>query len=512
MGWLNTQQLFSPLEVPLARILLVDDSEDLAPLHAELERVGYQVHAVRGGGAALQYLRSEPVNLVLLDAVMSGISGLDVLRAIRERYKKLELPVIMTTRSQSSSEMVEALKLGANDFMQKPLDLPVVIARIEGALNVSGSFQKAVQSAPSPAPVTPSSVASPDLDAPPRSVRHARIGPGTVLSGRYELGNPLAEGGFAVVYGAVQRSTGQRVAVKILHRNLERTSRARFQRETDIIASLNHPHIVRLVDSGEVSGCLERPGAERPEERSDMPFLVMEYLDGSSLEQLLLHTGKLEAAESVDLVIPIISAVANAHRNGVIHRDIKPGNIFVDEPEGAPRRPVILDFGIAKPDEDRDFGKLTETANMVGTPHYMAPEQAMADTLDARADQYSLGVVLYEMLTGKTPYHGARGMAQVVSRLVTGTFPRPKELAPDLHPWLEKLILRAMSLNPEDRFEEISELGEALLPFGSEGLEEHHRRLLTTRWTSAPTVRMSGSYAPSTTRDEPATVPDASRR
>lgn len=478
----------------MARILVVDDNEqNVDLLSRRLQRKGFDTAAAYGGDEALKLLDEEAFDLVLLDVMMPGVSGLDVLRNIRDSRSKLELPVIMATARSDSADVVEALTLGANDYVTKPLDFPIVLARIEAQLMMKGSYDDAMRERPSAAPSQDPSSGD-------------EIGPGSVLQERYELEDALGEGGFAVVYRARQLTTGQRVAVKLLYRAFDQTTRARFQREMEVIARINHPHVIRLVDSGQVSGRIRRPSARAPEPQSEMPFLVMEYLEGEPLESLLQREGPLDVVDAVDLMLPVISAVAKAHSEAVIHRDIKPANIFVERGPGSTLRPVVLDFGIAKPQtEEADDTRLTQTANFVGTPHYMAPEQAFGNQLDPRADQYSIGVVLYEVLTGRTPYADAQGMAQLVHRLITGGYPKPRDVNPRLPESLERIVLRAMSTQPENRFPCIEDLGGELLQFASEGVRDHHSRALSSSrgsW-SAATSSVPVSHAPTLLYSQP---------
>lgn len=465
---------------PLAKLLVVDDNEDNRDLLARrLERRGYAVDVAVDGSSALAAIERGGYDLVLLDVMMPGISGVEVLAEVRARRSKAELPVLMATAKSDSEDIVAALAMGANDYVTKPLDFPVVLARIESHLQMRAEVARYR------APVLA-------LDG--------SVAKGTVLDGRYEVLEVIGEGGFAVVFKARQISTGQVVALKLLraHRIAAiegaGVERKRFEREMKLIGQLRHPHVVRLVDSGSIeverarSGLLGReslvtppaPG-EFPRTRAEgpdpeptggdagtvsVPYLVMEYLDGRPLAAILRERGVLAPSEAVDLLLPVLSAVAAAHNAGVVHRDLKPPNIMVIEgPSGAPH-PKVLDFGVAKPREEGTTG-LTRDAGFVGTPEYMSPEQAKgASEATPMADQYALGLMLYECITGRRPFEG-ESFIELVHRIATGSFERPSSYVPHLPEALERAILRAMHVEPARRFRSLTSFGAALLPFAS---------------------------------------------
>jgi serine/threonine-protein kinase len=259
------------------------------------------------------------------------------------------------------------------------------------------------------------------------------------------------------VYEAVHIKLRKRVALKTLRRALARSgeARARFLREGETASSLRHPHVVDITDVGEADG---------------IPFLVMELLEGESLSALLRRVGSLSVQAAVDIILPVIDAVAVAHDNGIVHRDLKPDNIFLAQSHVSGTLPKVLDFGISKVLSGANVPNLTATSSFLGTPFYMSPEQALgAKAIDGRSDQYSLAVVLYEALTGQQP-QASRGdsLMQLVHAIARGEFPTPRTLRPDLPPELEGIILRAMNLQPLGRFDSMRDWGAALVPFASE--------------------------------------------
>ncbi|MGC9025768.1 MAG: serine/threonine-protein kinase, partial [Chloroflexia bacterium] len=234
--------------------------------------------------------------------------------------------------------------------------------------------------------------------------------------GRYHIVEQLGEGGMATVYKAYDTRLEREVALKVIRRGafppeqLERILR-RFEREAKALARLTHPNIVGLIDYGEYEGS---------------PYLVMEYLPGGTLKKLLeARAGRpLPWEEAVRLLLPIARALHFAHRQGFIHRDVKPSNILITESG----EPMLSDFGIAKLLETEET-TLTGTGVGVGTPEYMAPEQGLGRKVDARADVYALGVVLYELVTGRKPYTADTPMA-VLLKQATEPLPRPRAYVP----------------------------------------------------------------------------------
>jgi serine/threonine protein kinase len=285
--------------------------------------------------------------------------------------------------------------------------------------------------------------------------------PGTHL-GKYEIVRLLGAGGMGAVYEARHLEIGKRVAIKVLSPLIVAVpgARARFLREAQLTSRVRHPHIVDVADMGTDAG---------------QTYIVMELLSGEDLSQRLHRLGPLGPEELADIMLPVFAAVAAAHQAGITHRDLKPQNIFLAS-DGRRVHPKVLDFGISKGNDGTGaagVGTLTATGAMVGTPFYLAPEQIIdSRTAGPASDQYGLGVILYECLTGQLPF-GGENLFGVFQRIVAGAPPRPRELRPDLPPALEDVILRAINKEPAARFPSLAEFGQALLPFAS------HRARLT---------------------------------
>jgi serine/threonine protein kinase len=261
----------------------------------------------------------------------------------------------------------------------------------------------------------------------------------------YKIQDLLGEGGMASVYLAIHERLGRMAAIKVIRieqfpPNYLKNVLRRFEVEARALASLDHPHIVRVFDYGEFEG---------------MPYLVMEHLPGGSLSAKM---GKpLRFDQAANVLQPIASALEYAHARGVLHRDVKPSNILF----AADGRPVLTDFGIARLMEQTDGTGLTSTGVGIGTPDYMAPEQGMGRTVDGRADVYALGIVLYEMITGHRPYGGTTPM-EVILQHFTAPLPPPERYAPNIPQLVSFGVTRALEKNPDSRYPNMAVFGDAL--------------------------------------------------
>ncbi len=266
-----------------------------------------------------------------------------------------------------------------------------------------------------------------------------------IYSGRYELTHLIARGGMAQVYRAMDRQLERPVALKVLFPELsiDRTFVERFRREAQAAANLSHPNIVPVFDWGEDDGSY---------------FIVMEYVEGRPLSAVLRDPQPLPPREIATIGAGVASALAFAHRHGVIHRDVKPGNVLIT-PEGDVK---VTDFGIARAVNTEE--SLTQTGAVMGTAAYFSPEQAEGKGVDSRSDIYSLGVVLYEMAVGRPPFTGDSPVA-VASKHVRDMPVLPREANPTVPPALEAVVMKAMAKNPDDRYGSAEELRADLLRF-----------------------------------------------
>jgi eukaryotic-like serine/threonine-protein kinase len=279
----------------------------------------------------------------------------------------------------------------------------------------------------------------------------ATLSPGTRL-GKYELAELLGRGAMGSVYRAVHTGIGKDVAVKVLAAEFaaDPEAQTRFIREAASACMLRHPHVVDVTDFGTDRG---------------ISYLVMEYLEGRDLATVLAEE-TLSVERTADILLAVCAAVTAAHVVGIVHRDLKPQNIFLAKTALGEIVPKVLDFGISRSPETAISPRITITGTVMGTPHYMPAEQLGGKPADQFSDQYALGVILYECLTGRRPFE-APSLQALVRAIAAGEFPRPARLRPNLSPGLEQVILRAMAPQAAERFGSVFEFGRALVTYAS---------------------------------------------
>jgi|tagenome__1003787_1003787.scaffolds.fasta_scaffold20982243_3 beta-lactam-binding protein with PASTA domain len=258
----------------------------------------------------------------------------------------------------------------------------------------------------------------------------------TLFDGRYRIVRRLGRGGMADVYLAEDEELGRRVAIKILNERHAADEQfvERFRREATNAAGLSHPNIVSIYDRGEAEGTY---------------YIAMEYLEGSTLKDILAQRGPLPVGDAIDFTRHILDALKVAHRKGIVHRDIKPHNVMCD----ADGRVKVTDFGIAR----AGASQMTEAGSIIGTAQYLSPEQARGGVVDARSDLYSVGIVLYELLTGTVPFTGDTSVEIAMKHLSTTPEP-PSARRPDLPQALDQIVLRALAKDPDERYQTAEEM------------------------------------------------------
>jgi serine/threonine-protein kinase len=264
-----------------------------------------------------------------------------------------------------------------------------------------------------------------------------------LLGGRYELDGVVGRGGMAEVYRARDIRLDRIVAIKTLRTDLARdqTFQARFRREAQSAASLNHPSIVAVYDTGED----QATGVP-------VPYIVMEYVDGRTVRDLLQEGHRLLPERTLEIIDGVLRALEYSHQAGIVHRDIKPGNVMVTRNGDI----KVMDFGIARAMSDAQ-ATMTQTAQVIGTAQYLSPEQARGDRVDARSDLYSAGCLLYELLTGRPPFTGDSPVAIAYQHVRENPIP-PSRIDPDIPRWADAIVLKAMAKAPSDRYQSAAEM------------------------------------------------------
>jgi serine/threonine protein kinase len=282
---------------------------------------------------------------------------------------------------------------------------------------------------------------------------------GTMIGDKYRLTRELGHGGMGTVFKAENVSIGKHVALKLLHRGLAEDPivMQRFEREARATVAIGHPNIVDVLDMGQ--------------DRSGAPFLVMEYVRGRSLKSVLAEQGPLPVERVARIAGQILAALAAAHRRGIIHRDLKPENILLTARTGEPDFVKVVDFGIStfvdSVAEHERAAELTPTGLTMATPFYASPEQIRgANGRDPRVDIYAVGVLTYEMLSGRRPFSGA-DLPALCDAILAGQPAPLSAVRDDVPPALELVLERALANKPQDRYAQASDLGQALVPFGA---------------------------------------------
>ena len=317
----------------------------------------------------------------------------------------------------------------------------------------------------------------------------------TVLNGRYELHRPLGRGGMADVFLARDQLLDRPVAVKVLFPEFatDPSFVERFRREATAAANLSHPHIVGVYDWGEAGGTY---------------YIVMEYVDGRTLSEILRSEGPLHPDRAADIGADVAAALGFAHRNGVVHRDVKPGNVLINQAGQV----KVADFGIARAISHNADENLTQVGTVMGTATYFSPEQARGDVVDPRSDIYSLGCVLYESVVGRPPFTGDSPVAIAYQHVQEAPVP-PRQLSSQLPPAMDAIILKCLAKNPANRYPSAEDLRADLRRFREGG------RILAEPVMPPPLDPTVGvtTVVPAATEDRPTVVyydepPDEEKR
>jgi hypothetical protein len=325
--------------------------------------------------------------------------------------------------------------------------------------------------------------------APVSSRDVAPVREGEILDGKYRVERVLGVGGMGVVVAATHVQLQTRVALKFLLPEVLGHPQVvqRFVREARAAVQIQSEHVARVVDVGTLA--------------TGSPYMVMEYLEGEDLSETVARGGAISVARAVGYVLEACEAIAEAHALGIVHRDLKPANLYLARRAGRDPIVKVLDFGISKTNDPGPSG-LTQTSNVMGSPQYMAPEQMMSSkNVDARADIWALGVILYELLTGEKPF-AAETMAEIVYMVTQGDAPKMSAKRPELPPGIGDAVARALAREPARRFANVAELAAAIAPFGPARSEISIERIARVLGTAAP-----AAAAPAPRAQAPAPAP-----
>jgi serine/threonine protein kinase len=443
-------------------VFLVDDNpNNLSFLAGILRGHGFRVKVSSKGSRALVAIEAEPPDLVLLDIDMPEMDGYEVCRRLKSDPSTADVPVVFLSALDDVHVKVRAFEAGGVDYVTKPFQAEEVIARIESQLKIS-RLRAELEVRQRDLERRNAELVSMNealLRANRRADRafHAfsDVLPGTILDQRYRLESKIGAGGFGVVYKAVHVGLERSVAVKIFRPSGgwdARASLERFRLEGVSACRVNHPNAIAVLDSG-VS-----PGGSA--------YLVMELLEGRTLAEELREHGRLPLRRSAAVARAVCDVLAAAHAAGIVHRDVKPENVFLHR-AGGEEVVKVLDFGLAKLlDEEFDSSSRAPTLGKdpIGTPAFIAPERLLGDAYDGKADVYSVGVLVYEMLAGMGPFPVAASRhAQIATSLMREPVALGTRVA-GLPPAVEGVVMRALARDPGER-PTARELGDALGEF-----------------------------------------------
>jgi DNA-binding response OmpR family regulator len=386
-----------------ALVLVVDDDAAIRVLVSRrLEHVGYKTLAVDSGEQALEIIRDRPVDLVVLDVMMPGLDGYQVLEQVRARHAMSSLPVIMLTARDKGDDVIKALRLGANDYATKPVDFPLLLKRMDVHLALKRGENN--------------------------------------LVGHFRIGARLGSGGMGVVYKALDTRTNQSVAIKILPRSLtiDESFVQRFLREASLAQRIDHPNVVRVLDAGRCD---------------ETYYIAMELVDGGNLGQLI-EAQPMSPPRALDIARQMAAALKALKDVGVLHRDVKPENVIVSETGIA----KLTDFGIAR--DAVAPHRMTDTGVGVGSVLYASPEQ-IKGTGDYRSDIYSLGCTLFFMLTGTDPFPGDKPVEWVLDRK-TDRVPKVTDVVSEIPKVVAQLVAKLMDPDADKRFQTYDEISASL--------------------------------------------------
>lgn len=419
----------------MARILYVDDDVQMSSNVSDwLSYENHSIEIAHTGFEGWEKARSCRHELLILDWDLPDLNGIDILK--RFRAAGGTAPVLMLTGHTDVDDRERGLDSGADDYLIKPFHMKELSARIRALLR---------RAEPRATYSQPLGTGNEDV------LKRANLA-GTLLASRYEFLDVLGEGGVGIVFKAMHPIMEKLVAIKMLHAHeLQTSSIERFKREAKAISRLDHHNIITIHDFGVTE--------------NNQPYMVMEFIEGKSLYDVIMDSGPPPLDRALDICIQAGEGISHAHDMGILHRDIKPGNIMLKSYAGRPPVVKILDFGFAKlkEPETRRSVELTALGQVFGSPPYMSPEQVRGKSVDERSDVYSLGCVVYEAVTGCPPHPGENSMEIMLKHLEEDVFPM-RELRPDLNipAELEPVIFKSLARRADERYSSMREFVDAL--------------------------------------------------
>jgi CheY-like chemotaxis protein len=423
-------------------VLVVDDNEmNRDILSRILRRRGHDVRMATNGREALAALAAQSFDLVLLDILMPEMNGYEVLASLKASQALDGLPVIFISAFNDLPEKVKAFQAGVVDYITKPFQAEEVLARVENQLKIM-RLQRRLQEQNQELLRKNAELVQAQKRTDLVFSALADALPGVVLDQKYRLEEKIGSGGFGAVFRATHLGLGRAVAVKVFRPmpgNDSPEALKRFRLEGASASRVNHPNAVAVLDCG-----ISEAG---------IAYLVMELLNGHSLRDEMEQRGMLPPARVVEIALPVCRVLAEVHSRGIIHRDIKPDNIFLHQAENGEVIKVV-DFGLAKifGDEANSAAAHTLTGGIIGTPAYIAPERVNGDSYDGRTDVYSLGVIMFQMLTGRPLFEAHEGglMALMVMHVMKEPT-RLRVLNPAVPQEIESLVLDMLRKDPDAR-------------------------------------------------------------
>jgi serine/threonine-protein kinase len=415
----------------MSKILLIDEDVQLCRTIASwLSDLGHTTDVVHTGYEGWERLKNGGYDLALLSWDLPQINGIDILKRFRQSGGIT--PVIFLTAPLPMPDKETAFSCGANDFLIKPVHPRELQARIKNFMQTITDSQPQQSTVGNQGLITEANLT------------------GTTLSSKYEFLEIIGRGGLGQVFKARHATIGKIVAIKMLFSEFATEDLvARFKREARALCRLDHPNIMTVHDFGVTE--------------SNQPYMILEYVEGSDLDAVVEQEGPLPLMPALDLSEQICNGLAHAHEMGVLHRDVKPGNVMLKRSADGRIIPKIFDFGLAKLKEPEGHSELalTQLGQVFGSPPYMSPEQIRGQVLDERSDIYSTGCLIYEILTGRVPFV-ADDIMDILAMHIDEEHLPMQSLRPSLPAGLDPIVKRALEKDRECRYQSMQELHDAL--------------------------------------------------